>query len=61
MIVMFGVVVCLAALIVIGLSGNVRRNRRPWMLQIGLVTMFAGVVIATFATGAAENLGWMHP
>jgi hypothetical protein len=57
----FGIAVCLAALIVIGLSANARGQRRPWVLQIGLATMFAGVMVAAFATEAVESLGWLHP
>ncbi len=61
MIVLFGVIICLLALIVIGLSGDVRRSWRPWMLQIGLVAMFGGGLIASFATQAVESLGWARP
>ena len=57
----FGIAVCLAALIVIGLSADARGRRRPWALQIGLATMFAGVMALAFATETPESLGWLHP
>ena len=61
MIVILGVLLALAGLLLIGLSGTTRRQRRNFRLPVGLALMAVGVLIAVLGGQLGLVMGWTHP
>jgi hypothetical protein len=61
MIVTLGVLLALAGLLLVGLSGTTRRQRPNFRLPIGLALMAAGALIAILGGPLGLAMGWTHP
>ena len=61
MIVILGVLLALAGLLFVGISGTTMRQRRNYRLPIGLGLMAAGILIAVLGGQLGLMMGWTHP
>jgi uncharacterized membrane protein len=61
MMVILGVLMALAGLLLVGLSGTTRRQRSNFRLPIGLVLLTLGALVATLGGELQLLLGLAHP
>lgn len=61
MMVILGVLLALAGLLFVGISGTTMRQRRNYRLPIGLALMVAGILVAVLGGQIGLMMGWTHP
>jgi hypothetical protein len=61
MTVTLGVLLALAGLLFVGISGTTMRQRRNYRLPIGLALMTAGILVAVLGGQIGLLMGWTHP
>jgi hypothetical protein len=61
MIVIAGVLLALAGLLFVGISGTTMRQRRNFRLPIGLALMAVGILVAVLGGEIGLMMGWTHP
>jgi hypothetical protein len=61
MVVILGVLLALAGLLFVGISGTTMRQRRNYRLPIGLALMVAGILVAVLGGQIGLMMGWSHP
>lgn len=60
-VIIFGVLLALAGLLFVGISGTTLRQRRNFRLPIGLVLMAVGILVALLGGEIGLMMGWTHP
>jgi hypothetical protein len=60
-VIIFGVLLALAGLLFVGISGTTMRQRRNYRLPIGLALMAAGILIAVLGGQIGLMMGWSQP
>ncbi len=60
-VIIFGVLLALAGLLFVGISGTTLRQRRNFRLPIGLVLMAVGILVAVLGGEIGLMMGWTHP
>ncbi len=61
MMVILGVLLALAGLLFVGISGTTMRQRRNYRLPIGLALMAIGILVAVLGGQIQLLTGWTHP
>lgn len=61
MTVILGVLLALAGLLFVGISGTTMRQRRNYRLPIGIALMTAGILVAALGGQVGLMMGWTHP
>jgi drug/metabolite transporter (DMT)-like permease len=59
--VIFGVLVALAGLVLIGTGGSSVRRPRNFRIPIGIALIVVGALFAAFAGNIQMIMGWAHP
>jgi hypothetical protein len=60
-VIILGVLLALAGLLFVGISGTTMRQRRNYRLPIGLALMVAGILVAVLGGQIGLIMGWSQP
>ena len=60
-VIILGVLLALAGLLFVGISGTTMRQRRNYRLPIGLALMAVGILLALLGGQIGLMMGWSQP